>query len=291
MKRFQSCLIVGRVKLGPNKSLLFPEFLPHSPLSSFNFNTVHIAITIIKMAMFGAIVAGRLVCVLVLKGSRKNADEIQANQPAASVGLGEPTRACLTDLYTRDETHFVFTFEQPYEMNHLTVFLTGIGEPGSHRTSTVDALLMVVAPFPEGYGASVHFQWPGKPYFPLGTLTNERPSAIYRLRPHLPSALPQLAPGEVSPPATLGIEIASLDIVKATAASVTPTGAAATGAIAKPVEVGKLAERIVKNVCGSMLRFDFAHLALLIALQLPSLFWRRCRARVSMKVILGPQCS
>ena len=24
-----------------------------------------------------------------------------------------------------DETHFVFTLEQPYDINHLTVFLTG----------------------------------------------------------------------------------------------------------------------------------------------------------------------
>jgi len=26
-----------------------------------------------------------------------------------------------------DETHFVFPLEQPYDINHLTVFLTGAG--------------------------------------------------------------------------------------------------------------------------------------------------------------------
>lgn len=28
--------------------------------------------------------------------------------------------------------------------------------------------LMLAVPFPEGYGASVHFAWPGKDYIPLG---------------------------------------------------------------------------------------------------------------------------
>jgi hypothetical protein len=52
-------------------------------------------------------------------------------------------------LNCRDTAHFVFPLEQPYAINHLTVFLTG-------------------TPFPEGFGAGVHFQWPGKDYIFLG---------------------------------------------------------------------------------------------------------------------------
>ncbi|PSR72143.1 hypothetical protein PHLCEN_2v11991 [Hermanssonia centrifuga] len=37
-------------------------------------------------------------------------------------------------------------------------------------------------PFPEGYGATVHFFWPGKGFQLLGMLSNEKPSAIFRLR-------------------------------------------------------------------------------------------------------------
>lgn len=36
----------------------------------------------------------------------------------------------MTDFLTipgSDETHFVFPLEQPYEINHLTVFLLGTG--------------------------------------------------------------------------------------------------------------------------------------------------------------------
>ncbi|WWD08783.1 hypothetical protein V865_006896 [Kwoniella europaea PYCC6329] len=151
--------------------------------------------------MFGAIVAGRLV---------------------------------QTNLQQIDETHFVFPLEQPYEINHLTVFLLG------------------TVPFPEGYGASVHFAWPGKEYIPLGVLTNIKPSAIYRLRPHLPPNAPLNQP---SPPAQLGIEIAPLSQLESIAAQIAGEGAASGkgGEIVKKVEVGKVAEKVVKNL------FNYLH--------------------------------
>jgi hypothetical protein len=37
-------------------------------------------------------------------------------------------------------------------------------------------------PFPDGYGAAVYFFWPGKGFQLLGMLSNEKPSAIFRLR-------------------------------------------------------------------------------------------------------------
>ncbi|WWC60059.1 uncharacterized protein I303_102622 [Kwoniella dejecticola CBS 10117] len=153
--------------------------------------------------MFGAIVAGRLV---------------------------------QTNLQQIDETHFVFPLEQPYEINHLTVFLLG------------------TIPFPEGYGASVHFAWPGAEYIPLGVLTNNKPSSIYRLRPHLPPNAPINQP---SPPAQLGIEIAPLSQPESIAAQLAGQGDAAGsgkgGEIVKKVEVGKVAEKVVKNL------FNYLH--------------------------------
>ncbi|KAK1920899.1 hypothetical protein DB88DRAFT_519567 [Papiliotrema laurentii] len=146
--------------------------------------------------MFGAIVAGRLV---------------------------------QTNLQQIDDTHFVFPLEQPYDINHLTVFLLGS------------------IPFPEGYGASVHFAWPNSEYIPLGVLTNAKPSAIYRLRPHLPANIPQ----GPSPPAQLGIEIAPLPQLEALQAQISPEGKGKE--VAQRVEVGKVAEKVVKNL------FNYLH--------------------------------
>ncbi|CAE6422894.1 unnamed protein product [Rhizoctonia solani] len=39
-----------------------------------------------------------------------------------------------------------------------------------------------VVPFPPGYAATVHFHWPGKGFQLLGMLSNEKPSAVFRLR-------------------------------------------------------------------------------------------------------------
>ncbi|BGP55669.1 hypothetical protein JCM8202_003841 [Rhodotorula sphaerocarpa] len=50
------------------------------------------------------------------------------------------------------------------ELNHISVFLTG------------------QAPFPEGYGCTIHLETPGKGWQIIGGLTNAKPSAIFRLR-------------------------------------------------------------------------------------------------------------
>ncbi|CAK9783728.1 DUF775-domain-containing protein [Cutaneotrichosporon oleaginosum] len=149
--------------------------------------------------MFGAIVAGRLV---------------------------------QTNMQRIDDTHFVFTLERPYDINYLTVFLTG------------------EMPFPEGYGATVHFAWPGGEYFLLGTLTNARPSAIYKVRGHLP---PGVAPGTVAnAPAQIGIEVATIGAVETAAqASAEKTGKGRE--VAQRVDVGLVAQKIVKNL------FNYLH--------------------------------
>ncbi|GAA5939312.1 Opi10p [Sporobolomyces koalae] len=59
---------------------------------------------------------------------------------------------------------FLAQVDNAQELNHITVFLTG------------------QAPFPEGYGATVHLEIPGKGFQLIGGLSNEKPSAIFRLR-------------------------------------------------------------------------------------------------------------
>ena len=82
------------------------------------------------------------------------------------------------------------------------------------------------------------------------SLTNNKPSAIYRLRPHLPSNIPQ---GQ-SAPATLGIEIAPISQLEELHARITggADGAGTSGTsgkeVVQKVEVGKVAEKVVKNV-------------------------------------------
>ncbi|KAH0581069.1 hypothetical protein H2248_012203 [Termitomyces sp. 'cryptogamus'] len=73
-------------------------------------------------------------------------------------------RLLQTNLTQIDETHAYFELPAASTINHLTVFLLG------------------TVPFPEGYGATVHFFWPGKGFQLLGMLSNEKPSAIFRLR-------------------------------------------------------------------------------------------------------------
>ncbi|KAJ3151164.1 hypothetical protein HDU86_006154 [Geranomyces michiganensis] len=59
---------------------------------------------------------------------------------------------------------YVFDLEDPESINHIVAFMTG------------------VQAFPPGFAATVHFLWPSKDQWQfLGILSNEKPSAIYRL--------------------------------------------------------------------------------------------------------------
>ncbi|KAF8812816.1 DUF775-domain-containing protein [Phlegmacium glaucopus] len=73
-------------------------------------------------------------------------------------------RLLQTNLQQVDETHAYFELTNASTINHICVFLLG------------------TLPFPDGYGAAVHFFWPGKGFQLLGMLSNEKPSAIFRLR-------------------------------------------------------------------------------------------------------------
>ncbi|KAI8812357.1 hypothetical protein BJ742DRAFT_793870 [Cladochytrium replicatum] len=74
-------------------------------------------------------------------------------------------RLVQTNFKQIDPTKYIFDLQDPQIINHIVVFLTG------------------VEPFPPGYGATVHFYWPGtsSSWILLGVLTNDKPSAIFRL--------------------------------------------------------------------------------------------------------------
>lgn len=137
-----------------------------------------------------------------------------------------------------------------------------------HPSTNTTRRSLTSVPFPEGYGASVHFAWPNDSYIPLGvyvlknltwhtadaSLTNNKPSAIYRLRPHLPQNIPQ---GPTAP-ANLGIEIAPLSQLEALQAQISGGGDGKGKEVAAKVEVGKVAEKIVRNV-GAWAQCDRMH--------------------------------
>lgn len=82
-------------------------------------------------------------------------------------------RLVQTNLQQVDATRFVFVLDDARNINHMAVFLTG------------------AIAFPPGYGATVHFGWPKDGQMSwqfLGCLTNEKPSAIFKVSSFKPSA-------------------------------------------------------------------------------------------------------
>ncbi|KAI8619075.1 hypothetical protein BC830DRAFT_1105861 [Chytriomyces sp. MP71] len=116
-------------------------------------------------------------------------------------------RLVQTNLQQVGETKFVFELPDAKSINHIVVFLTG------------------ASPFPQGYGATVHFLWPNPSAPPtwqmLGLLSNEKPSAVFKLgqrQSNAPSgdAMMDDSNGNllnVEPPitASLGISIEPID--------------------------------------------------------------------------------
>ena len=78
-------------------------------------------------------------------------------------------RLLQTDLQQVDETHALFELPNASSINHLCVFLLGTGAAKIRELLvTVYSSLTQLVPFPEGYGATVHFYWPGKGFQLLG---------------------------------------------------------------------------------------------------------------------------
>ncbi|KAK9466484.1 hypothetical protein V1512DRAFT_208451 [Lipomyces arxii] len=77
-----------------------------------------------------------------------------------AICAGRPVQ---TNLQQLDTTKFMFLIEDGAKVNHIVVFLL----PGT-----------VLDP---NAAASVYFQWPGKPFQLLGAVSNNKPSAIFRV--------------------------------------------------------------------------------------------------------------
>jgi len=159
-------------------------------------------------------------------------------------------RLLQTNLQQVDETHAFFELPAASSINHISVFLLG------------------TIPFPEGYGATVHFHWQGKGFQLLGMLSNEKPSAIFRLRgTFTPNSTPsqnafssavQAHPTATDVTAILGFSIEPLSHIQVQMASMPPANAGVnatanavtiTGAVSKQgPDATLLAEKIVKNL-------------------------------------------
>ncbi|CAN8004187.1 unnamed protein product [Ixodes hexagonus] len=88
-------------------------------------------------------------------------------------------RLVQTDFQVIDQTKFLVNIPDPSSINHIVVFLTG------------------AQPFPEGLGGSVYFSWPSPDavgnWQYLGFISNEKPSAIFKVSKHKEDAQPQHA--------------------------------------------------------------------------------------------------
>ncbi|KAK7062807.1 hypothetical protein VNI00_000300 [Paramarasmius palmivorus] len=154
-------------------------------------------------------------------------------------------RLLQTNLQQVDETHALFELPNASTINHVCVFLLG------------------TIPFPDGYGATVHFHWPGKGFQLLGMLSNEKPSAIFRLRGSFSSSTSYGAFSTSNTPivdnaadvtAILGLSIEPLPQIQAQVAALPSTLARPQADIAKNPTL--LAERIVKHLFNYLSSFS-----------------------------------
>ncbi|KIK53316.1 hypothetical protein GYMLUDRAFT_49338 [Collybiopsis luxurians FD-317 M1] len=154
-------------------------------------------------------------------------------------------RLLQTNLQQIDETHAIFELPNASTVNHVCVFLLGN------------------IPFPDGYGATVHLHWPGRGFQLLGMLSNEKPSAIFRLRASFSSSTTTRAfQGSSSTPgadtsdadvtAVLGISIEPLSQIFPQLASISNAQTNNNGnqsSLLKPLPDATLfAERIVRHL-------------------------------------------
>ncbi|RPD55428.1 DUF775-domain-containing protein [Lentinus tigrinus ALCF2SS1-7] len=150
-------------------------------------------------------------------------------------GLVVAGRPLQTNLQQIDETHALFELPAASSINHVCVCLLG------------------TVPFPDGFGATVHFFWPGKGFQLLGMISNEKPSAIFRLRgtysaqsTNAHAIFTGAAPDGISDvTAFLGLSIEPLPQIMAECAALP----SAVGARSNPAaDATLMAERIVRHL-------------------------------------------
>ncbi|KAF5343311.1 hypothetical protein D9757_014161 [Collybiopsis confluens] len=160
-------------------------------------------------------------------------------------------RLLQTNLQQIDETHAVFELSNASTINHVCVFLLGN------------------VPFPEGYGATVHLHWPGRGFQLLGMLSNDKPSAIFRLRASFTYStttrafegqgsltVPSEAASNTDVTAVLGISIEPLSQIYPQISSIHPNSAGSSNSIHRPLpNAALLAERIVRHLLNYLSSF------------------------------------
>lgn len=172
---------------------------------------------------------------------------------------------------TRRMRYLSFPMQEPsttYASSSSAQVRVSPPSPHIHASNT---LFSRAVPFPDGYGATVHFHWPGKGFQLLGMyvpplprlplpcpataslsrLSNDKPSAIFRLRGTFSAqtSRPALFNADSAPTvdttAILGIAIEPLPTIEAEMASL-------PNAVARPntplPDATLLAERIVKHL-------------------------------------------
>ncbi|KAJ1725192.1 hypothetical protein LPJ53_000615 [Coemansia erecta] len=157
-------------------------------------------------------------------------------------------RLVQTNLQQVDVNKYVFELPDAHNINHIVVFLLG------------------TIPFEPGFGATVHLLWPNKNWQMLGALSNEKPSAIFRLK----SAAGQdnnAQPMDTAVVAELGISIEPIQNIEQQlqqmrqsgnlSTALVPAGGAAASTAATggtmPLQIAKqFAERTMQSL------FDYA---------------------------------
>ncbi|SPO20626.1 uncharacterized protein UTRI_00102 [Ustilago trichophora] len=173
-----------------------------------------------------------------------------------------PGRLPLAEPQQVDETHCVFPLENASTISHVVVFMTGI------------------QPFPPGYSATVHLNWPCSSTTPcstwsaslsgggewklLGCLRNTKPSAIFKVSPPSSYSSSSNAGGS----ATLGISIEPDHMVDAQLASL-PTNPTPTSTIANfnliraptPTTTANSAESTALTIAPKIAKNAFSYLS------------------------------
>ena len=146
-------------------------------------------------------------------------------------------RAPQTNLEQIDSTKYVFNLPDAGSINHLVVFMT--------------------SPFPNGYAATIHFGWPDKPFILLGMVSNDKPSAVFKLSNYKKLDMDSMM-DDTNLIAKLGISIDSKDNVSAAVSQLgTMTSQPSDQSmmmIAKPEQPLSIASKILEsfyNYCTS----------------------------------------
>lgn len=124
------------------------------------------------------------------------------------IAAGRPVQANLLQVAVNK---FASQILDAASVGHIVVFLLG------------------TIPFEPGYGATVHFQWPGKEWQLLGMISQDKPSAIFRINAQKPTSgggVTDMSMDDLSSipepvTATLGISIEPLPLIHSQMATLT----------------------------------------------------------------------